>query len=130
MVFSPFVPDRAPPQLKPLAKLLSFTVAMARWNRTAKWKRARIAALIARDGPGCWLCTLPISRAATRKGQRASLEHLLARCLGGSDALDNLVLCHDACNRHLGERPVEKKREMREKWHRTAERRRAERARA
>ena len=96
---------------------------MAVWRRSAKWKRARVAAPIARDGPDCWLCALPVPASAVRRGQRPSLEHLVARVKGGSDALDNLVLCHDACNRHLGERPVEQKRNMREKWHREARRR-------
>ncbi len=98
---------------------------MAVWRRSAKWKRARIAALIERDGPGCWLCTLPVpvQASATRRGRRASLEHLQARAHGGRDGLDNLVLCHDACNRHLADRPVEQKRKMREKWHREVRRR-------
>jgi len=103
---------------------------MAGWRRTAKWKRRRVAELIERDGPRCWLCTLPVPSRATRPGRRASLEHLEARCRGGSDKLDNLVLCHDACNRHLGARPVEQKWKMREKWHRTVERRRAAKPRA
>lgn len=96
-------------------------------HRTAKWKRARIAALIARDGSSCWLCTLPVALNATRPGRRASLEHLLARSLGGKDDLDNLVLCHAACNRHLGQRPVAQKLAMRAKWHRTATQRRVDR---
>ena len=97
---------------------------MARWNKTAKWKRARMAELRERDGPLCWLCDLAIPAAPKKQGRRASIEHLVARILGGSDTFDNLVLCHDSCNRHLGDRPVEKKRKIREKWHGVARGRR------
>jgi 5-methylcytosine-specific restriction endonuclease McrA len=93
---------------------------MAHWKKTAKWKRARAAEIVARDGPLCWLCNLAILAAPKKQGRRASIEHLEARCLGGGDALENLVLCHDSCNRHLGDRRVAQKRKMREKWHRTA----------
>jgi 5-methylcytosine-specific restriction endonuclease McrA len=91
---------------------------MACWNRTPEGKRARIAELIARDGPACWLCSRPIAKDSKKPGRRASLEHLVARSRGGGDTLDNLVLCHASCNTHLGERPVEQKWKMREKWHR------------
>lgn len=77
-----------------------------------------MAKLHARDGPDCWLCKHPIPAAPKKQGRRASIEHLCPRSLGGSDALDNLVLCHQSCNRHLADRPVEQKRKMREKWHR------------
>lgn len=96
---------------------------MGAWRKTAKWKRKRVGLLIDRDGHACWLCTRPLSRAATRPGRRISLEHLTPRVVGGDDRLDNLVLCHAACNRHLGERPVAKKLEIQAKWHREAKRR-------
>ena len=90
---------------------------MAQWKKTAKWKRARAAAIVARDGPLCWLCDRPIPSAPKKQGRRASIEHLEPRCRKGGDALGNLVLCHDSCNRHLGDRPVEQKWKMRAKWH-------------
>lgn len=93
------------------------------WRKTAKWKRRRIALLIERDGDACWLCTRPLSRHSTRPGRRISLEHLTPRATGGGDGLDNLVLCHAACNRHLRDHLAEKKRRIREKWHREAARR-------
>jgi 5-methylcytosine-specific restriction endonuclease McrA len=93
---------------------------MPSFKKTAKWKRARRAEIVRRDGPDCWLCTRPVPKAPKRAGQRASIEHLRARTHGGSDALDNLVLCHDACNRHLRDRPLEQKLKIRVKWHRAA----------
>jgi hypothetical protein len=92
------------------------------WRKTAKWKRRRIALLIGRDGHACWLCTRPLSRHSARPGRRVSLEHLTPRSAGGGDGLDNLVLCHAACNRHLGDRPADRKLKIREKWHREAKR--------
>jgi len=91
---------------------------MPRWKKAAKWKRARIAELKERDGPRCWLCDLGIPANPKKQGRRASIEHLQARCHDGGDALENLVLCHDSCNRHLRDRSVEQKLRMREKWHR------------
>jgi hypothetical protein len=95
---------------------------MGVWRKTAKWKRRRIGLLMERDGQGCWLCTRPLNSASTRPGRRISLEHLTPRCTGGGDGLDNLVLCHDSCNRHLRDHPADKKRKIREKWHREAAR--------
>jgi 5-methylcytosine-specific restriction endonuclease McrA len=92
---------------------------MAAFRKSARWKRARIAEIARRDGPLCWLCTLPIPEAPKRPGKRASIEHLVARSAGGGDDLANLVLCHNSCNRHLAARPIEQKLKMREKWHRS-----------
>ena len=96
------------------------SAGMPGFSKTAKWKRARMTEIVRRDGPNCWLCTLPIPKLPKRPGKRASIEHLVARTLGGGNALANLVLCHDACNRHLGDRPIEQKLKIREKWHSTA----------
>lgn len=82
------------------------------------WKRRRIAMLRKRDGGSCWLCALPLLPHAPRGGKRTSIEHLVPRALGGGDALENLVLCHEACNRHLRDHPAEKKARIRDKWHR------------
>lgn len=98
---------------------------MGVWRKTGKWKRRRVGLLLRRDGQACWLCTGPLSPNATRPGRRITLEHLTPRSAGGGDGLDNLVLCHDACNRHLRDRPADKKREIRAKWHREAARKRS-----
>jgi 5-methylcytosine-specific restriction endonuclease McrA len=95
---------------------------MPGFRKSAKWKRARAAEIARRDGPDCWLCTRPIPKVPKRPGQRASIEHLVARVHGGGNELENLVLCHDACNRHLGDRPIDRKLKMRAKWHQSAAR--------
>ena len=79
------------------------------WKRTTIWKRRTEAALRARDGDGCWLCTRPIDVGL------ASIEHVLPRSLGGNDALDNLRLCHRDCNTRLGNRTPKGKRRMRQR---------------
>lgn len=91
-------------------------VLMRRWNRTAKWKRKMIAQIVARDGMLCWLCDLPLSDVPKRPSKRISLEHLVARSLGGDDTPENLVLCHQHCNAHLKDHPLEKKQKIRNKW--------------
>ena len=81
----------------------------------------KIDRLRARDHDNCWLCGKPIDFTAEPNSANAwSLEHLLAKEHGGSDKLENLVLCHPPCNRRLGNRPVFKKVEMREKQRRKA----------
>lgn len=47
-----------------------------------------------RDGNNCWFCGEVL-------GFDESIEHLTPRAEGGSDDLDNLVLCHVKCNRNL-----------------------------
>jgi hypothetical protein len=75
-----------------------------------------IEQLRARDGDNCWLCDGRLSFNALPNSKKApTREHLLAKSLGGTDALDNLVLCHPGCNRQLGIRPKADKLEMREK---------------
>jgi 5-methylcytosine-specific restriction endonuclease McrA len=91
-------------------------VLMARWNRTTKWKRKMIERIAARDGMLCWLCALPLSLVPKKPSKRISLEHLVPRSLGGDDKPENLVLCHQHCNGHLRDRPIEKKQQMRKKW--------------
>jgi hypothetical protein len=69
-----------------------------------------------RDGDECWLCGGKLDfRAAPNSTKAPTKEHLVAQSLGGGNELANLVLCHPGCNKHLGDRPIEKKREMREK---------------
>jgi 5-methylcytosine-specific restriction endonuclease McrA len=84
---------------------------------TTKWKRRQKQRLLHRDGARCWLCNRPLCDQPRKRAKQTTLEHLQPRCAGGGNALENLVLCHEACNRHLGDRPPEKKREIRIKWH-------------
>jgi 5-methylcytosine-specific restriction endonuclease McrA len=46
-------------------------------------------------------------------GKAATIEHKVPRCQNGTDDLDNLVLCHVGCNRHLGANSPEQKERMR-----------------
>ena len=44
-------------------------------------------------------------------GKAATIEHRIPKSSGGSDELDNLVLCHVGCNRHLADHlPAQKER--------------------
>jgi 5-methylcytosine-specific restriction endonuclease McrA len=79
---------------------------------TGERRRAIVGAIKARDGGECWLCFRVM-----RKG-RETLEHLLAQSLGGTYALENLVLCCGGCNRQLSNRPVADKWKMRRKMER------------
>jgi 5-methylcytosine-specific restriction endonuclease McrA len=81
----------------------------------------KVERLRARDGDHCWLCGKHIDFGAESNSANAwSLEHLLAKQHGGSDRLENLVLCHPPCNRRLANRPLKRKIEMREKQRRKA----------
>jgi 5-methylcytosine-specific restriction endonuclease McrA len=51
---------------------------------------------------------------------RETIEHLIAKALNGTDALENLVLCHRGCNVHLKDRPLEQKLKIQAKWHHNA----------
>jgi 5-methylcytosine-specific restriction endonuclease McrA len=53
------------------------------------------------------------------KGRAATLEHVLPRSQGGTDAFDNLRLVHVGCNRHLAANPPEQKERMRQPLART-----------
>jgi 5-methylcytosine-specific restriction endonuclease McrA len=75
-----------------------------------------IEQLRARDGDNCWLCDGKLSFNAPPNSKKSpTREHLLAKSLGGTEALDNLVLCHPGCNKHLGIRPKAEKLKMRDK---------------
>lgn len=77
---------------------------------------SQIEQLRARDGDLCWLCGGKLNFAAPPNSKKApTKEHLEAKCNGGSGTLDNLVLCHPGCNKHLGTRPKTDKFKMREK---------------
>lgn len=77
----------------------------------------KIEQIRARDGDGCWLCARPLDFAAVPNSKNApTLEHLVAKSLGGGNELANLVLCHPGCNLHLADKPLAKKQEIRAKW--------------
>ncbi|WP_156483649.1 HNH endonuclease [Azotobacter vinelandii] len=77
-------------------------------STNAKRRRRRIARLRERDGDHCFYCLKPMRRT------QMTLEHLLARNLGGSSALTNMVLAHARCNERAGHLSVSEKIRIRE----------------
>ena len=77
---------------------------------------SKVDRLRARDGDGCWLCGDPLDFKAVPNSSKApSMEHLIAKSRGGSESLENLVLCHASGNRRLADRPLVNKIKMRER---------------
>ena len=77
---------------------------------------SKVDRLRLRDGGRCWLCDEPMDFKAVPNSKKApTIEHLIAQSLGGSNLLENLVLCHPGCNRLLGIRPLASKIKMRER---------------
>lgn len=64
-----------------------------------------IRALIARDGLTCCFCggIIRLDAAQNSKG-RLSIEHVVPRSEGGTNALANLKLAHRGCNSYHGGR--------------------------
>jgi hypothetical protein len=60
------------------------------------FRDAVVAALVARDGEGCWYCGEGFARIGER---RCTVEHLIPIAAGGPRWADwNLVLAHGRCN--------------------------------
>lgn len=77
---------------------------------------SKIDQIRSRDGDCCWLCGGKLDFNAPPNTKKApTKEHLTPKSLGGTDRLDNLVLCHPGCNKQLGNRPAEEKRKMQAK---------------
>jgi hypothetical protein len=62
--------------------------------------------LLARDGDECWFC-------GDALGEDCTIEHLIPRVAGGTNALVNLALAHGACNRKADDWPLARKLELR-----------------
>ena len=83
---------------------------------------SKVDRLRLRDGGRCWLCDDPIDfKAKPNSTKSATIEHLLCQSAGGTDIMDNLVLCHPRCNRILANRPIAEKvklrdRRLRKRW--------------
>ena len=54
--------------------------------------------LLKRDGKACFYCGGFMLK--------PTIEHLIAKSLGGSDDLSNLVLAHEGCNNDMGDLPL------------------------
>lgn len=77
-------------------------------------RKKKLAAIRVRDGDDCWRCNRPMRfEGPPNCGKAATIEHVMPRSKGGSDALTNLRLCHVGCNRHLADRLPEQKERMR-----------------
>lgn len=64
--------------------------------RNAKEKREY---LVLRDGEDCWICGRRLDfDADPNDNMYPSIDHVKARCRGGSDSYDNLRLAHRICN--------------------------------
>lgn len=84
---------------------------------TAPSKITKIERMRARDGDRCWLCAGTLDFEAIPNSKKApTIEHLEARANGGTDAIENLALCHPGCNKHLANKPIDKKMRIRAKW--------------
>lgn len=68
--------------------------------RATKAKRRKRLLLIGdRAGWICWICGRPVDQELpTDHPMHASLDHVIPRNQGGSDAVSNLRLSHHRCN--------------------------------
>ena len=77
-------------------------------------KRKRRRQVRARDGDIWWRCGHPMRFGFPHNTRRsATIEHREAQANGGTWELENLVLCHKGCNKHLGTNTPEQKERMR-----------------
>lgn len=64
-------------------------------------KRHRLyKAAIQKGVPVCFYCKEPLT------WKSMTLDHVVPKSLGGTNAEKNLVLCHFGCNQALGNRPA------------------------
>ena len=84
------------------------------WMFVREKRQRKFELVRQRDGDICWRCGHGMDFTEPRKGRKsATIEHVMPLSLGGTWALENLVLCHVGCNRHLGANPPEQKQRMR-----------------
>ena len=57
-----------------------------------------IVKIMARDGRNCWLCGLPVYLRSRMHDLSPSIDHVVRRCEGGRNHLDNYRLAHRICN--------------------------------
>jgi 5-methylcytosine-specific restriction endonuclease McrA len=84
------------------------------WMFMRDKKRQRFAELRERDGDHCWRCRRPMQFDLPRGHEKApTIEHRLPKSKGGTNALDNLCLCHGRCNWAMGDATPQVKERMR-----------------
>jgi hypothetical protein len=76
---------------------------MPRGFRGGPRRAATVERLIARDGDRCWYC----AGGFVTGRHRRTVDHVVPLALGGTNALANLRLVCDRCNRGKGSRSVE-----------------------
>lgn len=79
-----------------------------------KKRDRRIARLRARDGLACFYC------GEIMPNDNTTVEHLVAKAVGGADHPSNLVLAHAACNEMAADLPVIAKVLLRERLRQNA----------
>jgi 5-methylcytosine-specific restriction endonuclease McrA len=84
------------------------------WMFRRAEKQRRFEALRKLHGDNCWRCRRPMLFDLPPGHEKApTIEHLTPRSKGGTNALDNLCLCHRRCNWDLGDNTREVKERMR-----------------
>lgn len=76
-----------------------------RVNRVRQSQSIR-KSLLKRDGDACWFC-------GDAMGDDCTIEHLIPRVAGGTNALVNLALAHRLCNQRADDWPLARKLELR-----------------
>lgn len=71
---------------------------MSNHNLSSKDKQRRRRAVISRDGEEC-------ARCGTSK--KLTIDHIIPRCLGGTNEISNLQLLCRACNSAKGDRGID-----------------------
>lgn len=96
-------------------KLIKEKNALARAPGEKKpgWAKRTRQLIRERDGSECWFCGGDCPEEHETRDMAPTVEHLEAVYLGGTNKLDNLVLAHASCNRMVGHRTVEEKRDIR-----------------
>jgi len=72
------------------------------WSNSARRKKV-VKRLVERDGLACYYCTRPLDlKLRDPNGYEVTVEHIVPRAYGGSNAMSNLALAHSICNEIAG----------------------------
>ena len=86
---------------------------MSDHGKKISWSRATRKLLHERDGDNCCICGDPLTHMNGDKQRGGeTIEHWLAKRLGGTNHIDNLKLAHAKCNRDVGHRTPEQKEQI------------------